>query len=1000
MRPGSVGDVAITLGPDATVTDWSAGAQALYGYTSDAIVGASVSVLEAGAERGRAVREVAGCRGPLGRFASVHAARDGTWFAVEVTLAPQRGPTGELVSVPCLVRDARVGDRSRYELQRVADAAEQSAAAIVSIDREGCIRHWSAGAERVLGVRAQDAVGRGVEMLNGALGVAGDHGDQAREIFELMLGGAPARDRDVRSRRADGSPVEIRDTFLPWREGAGVVGMTVVMVDTTGHEADALATARLAAIAESSADAIIGVDPDGMVTDWNAGAERIFGYAKSEIVGRAVTVLVPDERQAELAAALAQLFAGERALPFETVRRRKDGSLIDVWVSVGPVRNAEGRVTGTGAVIRDLTELKRTRLANARLASIVNSANDAIVSISLDGTITTWNPAAERIYGYPASEAIGRNASMLLPEGQDDELVSLLTAAAEGSASGARYATRRRKDGTFVELAATAAPLTDETGTIVGVASVSRDVTDQRRAQRDRERALSELKEAQRLARVGSWHRDWATGEVTWSDEMYELFGRDPADGPVSGPDLLHYIDSDDLEPLFAEVAARPGDPGLDRDVRLRAQDGVERILHVRSRPDPISPGSFTVTLQDVTAERAAESERASLRDARIAADSASRAKSEFLARMSHELRTPLNAIIGFGQLLELQPLEPVQRESVDYILKGGRHLLALIDEVLDIARVEAGRMTVSSEPVAIEELITETTALLRPQAGENELALISECPGGPELHVMADRNRLKQVLLNLVSNAIKYNRPGGRILVRCTTAASGRIRVAVSDTGIGIGSEYLADLFVPFERLGAAQSQIEGTGLGLTLSKGLVEAMGGTIEVATALGQGSTFTVELAAAEPPDLAAAADGAADMIALVPPAARAHRILYIEDNLSNLSLVQRIIAQAGGAEVIPAMQGGLGLELARDHRPDLILLDLHLPDIEGTEVLKRLHADHPEIPVVVLTADARRSQDDVVRRLGATDCLTKPIDVSRLIALIANVLARRTTDASA
>ena len=257
--------------------------------------------------------------------------------------------------------------------------------------------------------------------------------------------------------------------------------------------------------------------------------------------------------------------------------------------------------------------------------------------------------------------------------------------------------------------------------------------------------------------------------------------------------------------------------------------------------------------------------------------------------------------------------------------------------------------------------------------------------------HVHADRHRLKQVLLNLLSNAIKYNHTGGRVDVSFELTDGGRVRTLISDSGIGIAPEQLTRLFEPFDRLGAELTEVEGTGLGLTLSQGLIEAMGGTIEVESEPGVGTTFCVELALAERPGGAhqqAALD--LELAALTSGRGKGPRILYIEDNLSNLTLVERILDRYPGVDLIAAMQGILGLDLAREHRPDLIVLDLHLPDMQGTEVLKRLKAD-PEtrkIPVIVLTADATRRHAAHVRRLGATDYLTKPLDVARFLEAVA------------
>jgi signal transduction histidine kinase/ActR/RegA family two-component response regulator len=384
----------------------------------------------------------------------------------------------------------------------------------------------------------------------------------------------------------------------------------------------------------------------------------------------------------------------------------------------------------------------------------------------------------------------------------------------------------------------------------------------------------------------------------------------------------------------------------------------------------------------------------AAVRQAQEAAEAANRSKSEFLSRMSHELRTPLNAVLGFGQLLELDELTAEQAEAVGHILKGGRHLLDLIDEVLDISRIETGRLALSPEPVLVSELLRDTVDLVRPLASGRSVHLLAHGAGTCEAYVFADRQRLKQILLNLLSNAVKFNRAGGTVSLSCGEPAEGRMRINVTDTGPGIRPEHLGLLFTPFERLGAEQTDTEGTGIGLALSLRLAEAMGGTLDVTTAVGQGSTFWVELPVVEGPvqrherlgDAAPAAEPA-------PHAGRRRTVLHIEDNLSNLKLVERVLAQRPGVEVIAAMQGRLGLELAREHRPALVLLDLHLPDLGGDQVLERLR-DDPEtaaIPVVIASADATPGQ---VRRLlaaGAAAYLTKPLDVRELLRLLDEAL---------
>jgi len=448
---------------------------------------------------------------------------------------------------------------------------------------------------------------------------------------------------------------------------------------------------------------------------------------------------------------------------------------------------------------------------------------------------------------------------------------------------------------------------------------------------------------------------------------------------------FIEFVHPDDLERTAAE-AARLSEGGVDLisfENRYRTKDGSYRWLEWNVRPLADRELLFAVA-RDVTERKQADLE---IRAARDEADRANLAKSEFLSRMSHELRTPMNAVLGFGQLLAMDELTSRQQESVEQIMRGGAHLLGLIDEVLDITRIDSGTISLSLEPVDLASTLADAVGLIAPVAAQRSVTVSSEVAAGSEIYVTADRQRVRQVILNLLSNAVKYNREGGA--VRLSVIAVGdRVRVAVADTGQGVAVDKLERLFEPFDRLDAEQSDVQGTGLGLALSRNLAEQMNGTLTVASTVGKGSVFTLELARAPNPvgddRMSAARKAGREGVGV-----GARTLLYIEDNPSNFRLVEQLFSEQPEVRVMPAQQGGVGLDLARTHHPDLVLLDLHLPDMGGAAVLEKLQDDSETrpIPVVVLSADATQREMRRLRTAGARAFLTKPLDLAELLDVI-------------
>ncbi|MBH1987491.1 MAG: response regulator [Burkholderiales bacterium] len=566
-------------------------------------------------------------------------------------------------------------------------------------------------------------------------------------------------------------------------------------------------------------------------------------------------------------------------------------------------------------------------------------------------------------------------------------------------------------------------------------------------------RPLARLDRAANALRAGDWSVEVPRGGFLEIDQLgagVEALRRELAATWLAMPDLLFELDAEGR--YLRVVAARPelilqspteligrrvsevmppesaqsvlraiADANVQncvwgRELALNVPAGQKWFEVSVARKVPLDGGepTFLLISRDVTERKQAEvslrklneelearvaARTAELLSAKNEAERANQSKSDFLSRMSHELRTPLNAILGFGQLLALSTQDAKQSGHVRHILGAGQHLLELINEILDLSRVESGQMTLSLEPVSVGDLVVECLALVRPLAEAHGIELLCDDIDA-SWRVRADRTRMRQVLINLLSNGIKYNRPAGRLLVRLSMQDDA-LRVSVSDEGEGLTAEQQSRLFVPFERLDADARQIEGTGIGLALSKRLVGLMGGRIGVDSRVGEGSTFWVSLLRCQP-----LSDDGAGLARVAAPAtptlAQGTReggtqrtVLCIEDNELNLQLIEHLLSHRPGLSLLTAMTPTVGLGLARERRPDLILLDVNLPEMDGHEVLRRLRADPgtAAIPVIAVTSNAREEDKDRARAEGFSAYVTKPIDVLVLMAEIERLLPR-------
>ncbi|MGK5051303.1 ATP-binding protein [Janthinobacterium sp. RB2P8] len=456
----------------------------------------------------------------------------------------------------------------------------------------------------------------------------------------------------------------------------------------------------------------------------------------------------------------------------------------------------------------------------------------------------------------------------------------------------------------------------------------------------------------------------------------------------LSDDEVAQLVDS--FNKMLAEIELRThalersnGELAREGEQRTQAQQEVMRLnqelevrVHERTMQLEMTNGELAMAMEE--------------------ARSANYAKSAFLSSMSHELRTPLNAILGFAQILSSDRLPSTlaqKKEFAGHILKSGRHLLTLINEILDLAKVESGTVSLSLEPVGLDAILQECRDMIAPLASQRGIGMTfpDACP----LNVLADRTRLKQILLNLLSNALKYNREQGQVAIDCVPQAGGRVRISVRDTGVGLDAEQLALLFQPFNRLGQEGGAEEGSGIGLVVTKRLVELMDGSIGVTSAPGEGSIFWIELRMVD-----------ALPIPLIPPLPRPDlagallensapvTLLYVEDNPANLTLVEEIVRYCPQLQLLTATDGRLGVEMARTHLPQLILMDINLPHVNGTDALKLLRADPrtAHIPVIALTANAMPGDVERSMALGFYRYLTKPINLDEFTEAINSTLA--------
>jgi PAS domain S-box-containing protein len=808
------------------------------------------------------------------------------------------------------------------------------------------------------------------------------------------------------------------------------------------------------AIVQSADDAITSLDLNETITSWNPAAERLYGYAAEEVIGKSNRLIIPPDRHAEEDDVIRRVKAGDVVQHLETVRVRKDGSRIEVAITASAIHQ-DGVVIGVSKTARDMSERKAAERTGAQLAAIVESSDDAIIAKDLNGTITSWNRSAERMFGYTANEAIGQSIRLIIPGNLQHEEDTILGRIRRGESVQHFETIRCRKDGSCLPISVTLSPIRDSAGSIIGASKTVRDISERRQAEALAQRVQREAQFVARMAEVLSGPSDyesrlkglvdlavpaladWAALDVIDADgRMRRVAVAHVDQGQTELGRVVRRRFDDPITPCNARQVIRTGEsvllPDVTDDVIVAAANGdatrVDLMRALRLVSCVCVPMTTNhQTFAALTLATAESGRQYSAEDLQFAEDIAARAalmvdnarayealrrasglKDDFLATLSHELRTPLNAILGYARMLRAGMLPPDKfQRTFETIERNTMSLAQMVEDILDVSRVVSGKMRLHMQPVELPLVVHDAVATIMPAAEAKDIRVSTTLDAQVD-PVSGDPDRLRQIIWNLLSNAVKFTPKHGRIQVRLERVNSS-VEIVVSDTGIGIRPDFLPHIFERFRQADSgAGRQHAGLGLGLAIVRNLVELHGGTVYATSGgEGQGATFRVRLPVRivhpdwqpEPGRVHPRQGEIASPQSLgeLPSLSGTH-VLAVDDDPDALRLLKEVL-ESVGATVTTATSSRAALEIVATDRPDVLVADLGMPLMDGFELIQQLRTSSVksarDIPAAALTAYARSEDRARALKSGFEMHLAKPIDPVELIAAVISLARRRT-----